>query len=146
MKRDEILRYQEQELSRDTVRRHYLKWREEQGVPIRCDEPQCQFHSTSLEWNSKPFKPILDHTNGVNSDNRPENLRLLCPNCDSQLIETRGGANRGKTEKSSGGFSRLKSDGKRAYTMPAEAGTYVISGQPTRLEILDKDGNVIGEA
>ena len=28
---------------------------------------------------------VLDHINGVNNDNRLENLRFLCNNCDSQL-------------------------------------------------------------
>ena len=28
---------------------------------------------------------ILDHVDGDASNNRRENLRLVCPNCDSQL-------------------------------------------------------------
>jgi hypothetical protein len=28
---------------------------------------------------------ILDHINGYNNDNRIENLRFVCSNCDSQL-------------------------------------------------------------
>lgn len=28
---------------------------------------------------------ILDHINGINNDNRLENLRIVCPNCDATL-------------------------------------------------------------
>jgi DNA-directed RNA polymerase subunit RPC12/RpoP len=34
----------------------------------------------------------LDHINGINNDNRIENLRFLCPNCHSQT-ETYTGKN-----------------------------------------------------
>lgn len=36
------------------------------------------------EWNNKPLVLHLDHINGINNDNRLENLRFLCPNCHSQ--------------------------------------------------------------
>lgn len=36
-------------------------------------------------WFGKPLVLILDHINGVNNDNRIENLRFVCSNCDSQL-------------------------------------------------------------
>lgn len=37
---------------------------------------------------------VADHIDGDWQNNRPENLRLLCPNCDS-LQPTYGGLNKG---------------------------------------------------
>lgn len=37
-------------------------------------------------WNNKPLTLRLDHVNGVRDDHRLANLRLLCPNCDSQTV------------------------------------------------------------
>ena len=36
-------------------------------------------------WNNKPLVFILDHINGDAAYSARENLRLICPNCDSQL-------------------------------------------------------------
>lgn len=36
------------------------------------------------EWLNKPLSLQLDHINGINTDNRLENLRFICPNCHSQ--------------------------------------------------------------
>lgn len=78
-------------------------------------------------WNGKPIKLILDHINGVNTDNRTKNLHLLCPNCDSQQLRTRGGANKNRVEKSTGGFSIKEKDGKKKYTLPAESADFSIN-------------------
>jgi hypothetical protein len=45
------------------------------------------------EWRNKPLSIQLDHCNGINTDHRLENLRMLCPNCHSQT-ETFGVKNR----------------------------------------------------
>ena len=42
------------------------------------------------EWNGQPIPLELDHVNGDRSDNRLENLRLLCPNCHAQTPTWRG--------------------------------------------------------
>lgn len=36
-------------------------------------------------WNNKEIVFILDHIDGNASNNLRDNLRLVCPNCDSQL-------------------------------------------------------------
>ena len=39
----------------------------------------------SNTWNNKPLVFILDHIDGNADNNYRNNLRLVCPNCDSQL-------------------------------------------------------------
>lgn len=41
-------------------------------------------------WQGKELTLILDHINGINNDNRLENLRWVCPNCNQQLPTTNG--------------------------------------------------------
>ena len=45
----------------------------------------CKVCGLGPTWNEKPMTLILDHVNGVRNDNRLENLRFVCSNCDSQL-------------------------------------------------------------
>ena len=92
--------------------------------------PNCTFHTLRPFWAGKQLPLILDHVNGNNRDNRPGNLRLLCPNCDSQL-PTRGGANRGRVlEAEEGEFVLMSRDGKRHYHLLPESGHYNITGRP----------------
>jgi hypothetical protein len=44
----------------------------------------CAICGCSTEWNGKPLVFVLDHIDGHASNNSRENLRLICPNCDSQ--------------------------------------------------------------
>jgi hypothetical protein len=78
---------------------------------------------------------------GNNSDNRPDMLRLLCPNCDSQL-PTRGGGNKGRIKKSEGGFAKVSRDGKHNYVLPVEPGVLTISGQDAQLKLAKAGGPV----
>lgn len=55
-------------------------------------EDRCGICGMAPEWEGKPLTLRLDHINGEHLDNRKENLRLACPNCDSQL-PTYGGRN-----------------------------------------------------
>jgi len=51
---------------------------------------ECSECGQGTEWLDKPLTLVLDHINGVPNDHRLENLRLLCPNCDSQQPTFRG--------------------------------------------------------
>lgn len=45
----------------------------------------CAICGMSNTWNGKDLKFVLDHIDGDASNNKECNLRLICPNCDSQL-------------------------------------------------------------
>lgn len=52
------------------------------------DEEQngkCSICGMKQIWNGKPIVFILDHIDGDSSNHDRKNLRLICPNCDSQL-------------------------------------------------------------
>lgn len=60
---------------RTVLRRYVIK---NNLVPYKCGICGC------TEWQGKTLSLELDHINGINNDNRLENLRFLCPNCHSQ--------------------------------------------------------------
>ena len=45
----------------------------------------CAICGNENRWNGKEINFILDHVDGDSLNNKRENLRLICPNCDSQL-------------------------------------------------------------
>lgn len=56
---------------------------------------RCAICSVEGRSNDAPLTLVLDHIDGNASNNGRENLRLVCPNCDSQL-PTFKSRNRGK--------------------------------------------------
>lgn len=63
--------------SQTTLRRWYLKG--------NYSPYQCSICGQEPFWNGKELTLTLDHINGDNHDDRLENLRWVCPNCDRQL-------------------------------------------------------------
>lgn len=56
---------------------------------------ECYICGIPPVWKGIPLTFVLDHINGIHSDNSLGNLRLLCPNCNSQT-ETYCGRNNRK--------------------------------------------------
>lgn len=69
-------------------------------------EHKCQSCGNAGEWNGKSLTLQVDHINGINNDNRVENLRYLCPNCHSQTSTYAKSTNVGWKAKSR--FQRVK--------------------------------------
>lgn len=63
--------------SRGTIKKRIIDENLIEYKCIKCGQDE--------NWNGKKITLILDHINGINNDNRIENLRFVCPNCNSQL-------------------------------------------------------------
>jgi hypothetical protein len=94
-------------------------------------------------WNGKELSLHLDHINGVNNDNRLENLRFLCPNCHSQTDTYSGKRNKKdnhcidcgacvfkKSERCKECFYKLRSKNTRKFHVSAEELTELIEKLP----------------
>ena len=66
--------------SQSTLRRWYIKGNYTPYVCSICGQKPI--------WQDKELTLILDHINGKNHDDRLENLRWVCPNCNQQLDTT----------------------------------------------------------
>ena len=66
--------------NQSTLRRWYLKG--------NYTKYECAICGQKPYWNNQELTLILDHINGQNNDDRLENLRWVCPNCNMQLPTT----------------------------------------------------------
>lgn len=74
-----------------TYHRGHLKRRlYDEGVKERF----CELCGQGENWRGYRMALILDHMNGVATDNRLENLRIVCPNCAATLDTHCGRKNR----------------------------------------------------
>jgi hypothetical protein len=58
-------------------------------------DQRCAMCRMPATWNEQPLNFVLDHIDGNSDNNARVNLRLVCPNCDSQL-PTYKNRNRGR--------------------------------------------------
>ena len=88
VKKKKIVRNEENIFIKDsTVSQHCLRnW----YLKGKYTEYKCSICGQEPFWQGKPLTLILDHINGKNHDNRLENLRWVCPNCNQQLDTTNG--------------------------------------------------------
>lgn len=54
----------------------------------------CNSCGNEGEWKGKKLTLEIEHINGINDDNRKQNLIWLCPNCHSQTSTYRNSSNR----------------------------------------------------
>tara|TARA_Y100001938_G_C7908528_1_gene338375 strand:- start:38 stop:484 length:447 start_codon:yes stop_codon:yes gene_type:complete len=88
-----------------TIGRHHVKKKiiQRNLIPY-----ECAVCGNQGEWLGKPLSLVLDHINGINNDNRLENLRFVCSNCDSQLPTYKNRRGKGVGEE----IKKLREEGK----------------------------------
>lgn len=120
-------------IEKSSYSRNHLKPRLiEEGIL----KEECSACRRGPEWEGKPLSLVLDHINGVSDDNRPHNLRFLCPNCNSQT-ETFSGRNAKKETKKcidcGAGISRYST---RCLSCSAKTRPRKVQERPSKEQLL----------
>ena len=89
IREDKDIFIEDSPVEQSTLRRRYLAG--------NYSEYRCAICGQEPFWNGQELVLTLDHINGHNRDDRIENLRWVCPNCDRQL-STFAGRNIVRTE------------------------------------------------
>ncbi|MFJ4864976.1 MULTISPECIES: HNH endonuclease [unclassified Streptomyces] len=84
---DTVLVRQEDPQARRTQSSHLKQALTAIGIP-----EACRLCGVEAVWQGRPLPLEVDHIDGDWRNNRPENLRLLCPNCHSATDTYRGRA------------------------------------------------------
>lgn len=97
------------EYKKEQKYKHYLEHQDEfvgkeityewlKPIILKEQDYECAIEGCTCgtEWNGKELHFVLDHIDGDATNNKRENLRLVCPNCDSQL-DTFKSRNKGKS-------------------------------------------------
>lgn len=74
---DEEIFIEDSPVSQSVLRQHYKNG--------NYSEYKCAICGLKPVWSGQELVLTLDHINGKNHDDRLENLRWVCPNCDRQL-------------------------------------------------------------
>ena len=136
-KPEKLLRLSRTRIHPQTLWRYYMVWRSGQGLEESCDTAGCPVDGPT--WMGQALRLSLDHANGNPCDNRPENLRLLCPNCHAQQPTT-AGRNRGRHRTTHAGWEHDRPDGlveSAVFTPVAEAVADAPSGHTASQQSTD---------
>ena len=86
---------------RDKIKKRIIK---QKLIVYKCND--C---GNNGNWNGKKLSLQLEHKNGINNDNRIENLCFLCPNCHTQTNTYSGKKNKKKHYCECGNIKRKES-------------------------------------